>query len=326
MRSGKKKSYIEKKLYNMKTNTKAYLALAVVCVLWGTTYLAIRVGVLTFPAFLFSGIRQLGAGLILWLILPFLKKKNKLTFSAIVKQVAPGILMIACGNGIITWAEKYIPSGLAALIVSIMPLYITLISLVVVKEKKQFNSFISTGLLLGSIGIVLIFRDNLGDLANSNYLWGVISSFIASLCWAAGTVYMKKNTFTTDSYTNAAIQFTAGGVALLSCSPFLDDLSQLNAITMDSIWALLYLTVFGSIIAFLCYLYALENLPVGLVAVYAYINPFIALVLGFFILDEKITWITALAFTATLIGVYCINKGHAVKTYKKNTIIPSTKS
>lgn len=301
----------------MKTTTRAYLALLIVCVLWGTTYLAIRIGVVSFPAFLFSGIRQLSAGLILWIILFVLKKKVQLTFSDVLKQIIPGILMIGCGNGIITWAEKYIPSGLAALIVSIMPLYIMLINFFVAKGKREFNFQIAIGLILGSAGIVLIFRDNLNDLANKDYLWGVIGSFFASLCWAAGTIYMKSTTFRTDSYTNAAIQFTSAGVLLLIASLFLDDLTQLQSITIGSIWSLLYLTFFGSIIAFLAYLYALENLPVGLVSVYAYVNPFIALLLGFFILNEKITWLTTLAFITTLVGVYCINKGYAIKNNKQ---------
>lgn len=300
----------------MKTETKAFLALAVVCVLWGTTYLMIKIGVETFPPFLFSAIRQLAAGLLLWLAVPFLKKKVQLTFSDIIKQVIPGILMIVLGNAVIGWAEKYIPSGLAALIVSAMPLYVTLINFLIGKETSV-NKQILTGLLLGCIGILLIFRDNLSDLTNSNYFWGIIASFAASLCWAVGTVYMKVNTFRTDSFINSAIQFTSGGIVLFITSFFLDDYSQLSSISSESIWALIYLVFFGSIIPYMCYLYAIENLQVGLVSVYAYINPFIAILLGMFILDEKVTWLTALAFLATVGGVYCINKGHTLNKLKE---------
>ena len=324
MKHGKKKRVNYKR--RMKTISKAYLALAIVCFFWGTTYLVIRIGVVSFPAFLFSGIRQLTAGVILWITLLFLKKKVKLTLSDIGKQIIPGVLMIGCGNGIISWAEKYIPSGLAALIVSIMPLYVTLINLFVIKGKKKFNLPISLGLLLGSTGIVLIFRDNISDLSNKEYFWGVISSFFGSLCWSAGTIYMKSARFTTDSYTNAAIQFTSGGIALLIASLFFDDYSQLQNITAESIWALVYLILFGSIIAFLAYLYALENLPVGLVSVYAYINPFIALLLGFFVLNERITWITILAFATTLIGVYAINRGYTIKNRQADTLITPRKA
>lgn len=297
----------------MKTESKALLALAIVCVLWGTTYLVIKIGIVTIPPFLFSGVRQLLAGLILWAVLPFLKQKIKLSWNDVFKQVLPGLLMIFLGNGIITWAEKYIPSGLAALIVSAMPLYVTTINFAIGKETSVSRQTI-TGLLLGSLGIVLMFRDNLSDLANSGYFWGIIASFAASFSWAIGTVYMKVNTFRTNSFVNSAIQFTSGGIALLITSLFTEDYSGLSAISSEGVWSLLYLVMFGSIIPFMCYLYAIEHLKVSLVSVYAYINPFIALLLGMVVLNEKLTGITALAFIATVSGVYFINKGHNKKS------------
>jgi drug/metabolite transporter (DMT)-like permease len=204
---------------------------------------------------------------------------------------------------------------LAALIVSAMPLYVTVINFLIGKGT-HVNRHILTGLLLGCVGVLLIFKDNLNDLTNSNYFWGIIASFGASLCWAIGTVYMKVNTFRTDSFINSAIQFTSGGVVLFITSFFLDDYSNLGQVSSESIWALVYLIIFGSIIPYMCYLYAIEKLQVGLVSVYAYINPFIAILLGMLILDEKVTWITALAFMATVGGVYCINKGHTINSIK----------
>ncbi|HSH65767.1 MAG TPA: EamA family transporter [Bacteroidia bacterium] len=294
----------------MKTEMKAFLALSVVCVLWGTTYLMIKIGVETIPPYFFCAIRQLSAGLVLWLIVPFLRKKFNLSLSDVIKQVIPGILMIVMGNAVIAWAEKYIPSGLAALIVSAMPLYVTLLNFLIGKEKS-INTQILLGLLLGCFGIVLIFKDNLADLTNTNYLTGIIASFVASFCWAAGTVYMKVNTFRTDSFINSAIQFTSSGIVLFIFSFFVEDYGNLNMVSSGSIWALVYLVFFGSILPYMCYLYAIKNMKVELVSVYAYINPFIAILLGTFILDEKLTWITAFAFLATVGGVYCINRGHA---------------
>ena len=302
----------------MTNQTKAYLALVTVCIVWGTTYLAMLIGVSGFPAFLFSGLRHFTAGLIIWLSLPFLKRKISLNRKDVLRQVIPGILMLSLGNGIIGWAEKYIPSGLAALIVSIMPVYVVLINLVTGKEG--LNSKIITGLLLGCTGILLIFRDNLADLTDTRYLMGVLATFAASLCWAIGTVYMKHNSSGTDSYVNTAIQLSSGGLALLIASPFLDDLSELRHVEASSILALGYLIVFGSLLSYLCYIYAIKNLPVGLVSIYAYINPFIAVTLGVLLNDEKITWVTAVAFIATLSGVYFINK-----SYKKDKLAKKIK-
>lgn len=305
-------------------NTKAYLALTTICIVWGTTYLAMLIGVHGFPAFLFSGLRHFTAGLLIWLSLPFLKRKVTLTRKEVINQIIPGVLMLALGNGTIGWAEKYIPSGLAALIVSIMPVYVVLINFITGKSKGTLNAKIILGLLLGCAGIVLIFRDNLSDLTDSKYLAGVLVTFAASLCWAAGTIFMKNNSTNKDSYVNTAVQLTSGGIALLIASPFLDDLSQLQHVQTNSLWALAYLIVFGSLLSFLSYTYAVKKLPVGLVSIYAYVNPIIAVSLGFALNSEKVTTITIIAFITTLTGVFWINRGYKSNA-KKTSVNPVKK-
>jgi drug/metabolite transporter (DMT)-like permease len=297
-------------LFTMTTKTKAYIALLIVCIFWGTTYLALRIGVSDFPPFLFSGIRQVGAGLLLFGLMAILKKTEKLGFRDIMRQAIPGILLITFGNGIIGWAELYIPSGLAALIVSVMPIYIVIINLISGKEQKQFNFKIIAGFILGCVGIVLIFKDNLADLAKPEYLSGVLASFAACFFWAIGSIYMKNNTFTTNAYSNAAIQFTSGGIGCFVFSLLFDDYSRFDKVTSESLWALLYLTLIGSLLAYMSYLYAIKHLPIVVVSTYAYVNPVIAILLGVAILNEKITWITVLALATTLYGVYLINAGY----------------
>lgn len=294
----------------MKSNLKAYIALAIVCIFWGTTYLALRIGVLGFPPFLFSGIRQVSAGLLLFIAMAFMGKLEKLSWGDIGKQALPGILLITLGNGIIGWAELYIPSGLAALIVSVMPIYVVVLNVISGKEQKQFNWKIISGFILGCAGIILIFKDNLADLGRPEYLWGILASFGACLFWAIGSIYIKSNTFRTSAYSNAAIQFTSGGLGCFVFSLIFDDYSQLSSITSDSLWALLYLTLVGSLLAYMSYLYAIKHLPIVLVSTYAYVNPVIAILLGVVILSEKVTMITVLALAATLYGVYLINKGY----------------
>jgi drug/metabolite transporter (DMT)-like permease len=296
----------------MQSNTKAYIALAVVCVVWGTTYLAMRIGVSTFPAFLFSGVRQVIAGGLMFGIILVSGKEIKITRTEISRQVVAGVLMITMGNGLIGWAERYISSGLAALIVSVMPLYVVFISYVSGVDRKSLNKRIILGLLLGCIGIGLIFRDNLADLTKPDYFTGILAAFFAAFCWAAGSVYTKHKPSAASSFVNAAFQLSSGGVALLVLSFFFDDLSGIQSVSNDSIWALAYLVVFGSLMSYGCYLYALERLPAGLASVYAYINPLIAILLGYAILNEKITWITGMAFVITITGVYWINRGYAV--------------
>lgn len=300
----------------MTTKTKAYIALLIVCFFWGTTYLALRVGVSNFPPFLFSGIRQFSAGVLLFVLMAIFGKLEKLSLMDIARQALPGILLITLGNGIIGWAELYIPSGLAALIVCVMPIYIVVINLITGKEQKQFNFKIISGFALGCVGIVLIFKDNLGDLGKPEYLWGVLASFTACLFWAIGSIYMKSNNFKTSAYSNAAIQFTSGGLGCFIFSLLFDDYSKLSTVNADSLWALLYLTLIGSLLAYMSYLYAIKHLPIVIVSTYAYVNPVIAILLGVAVLNEKITWTTVLALMTTLYGVYLINAGYRTATTK----------
>lgn len=287
-----------------------YIALALVSVLWGTTYFALRIGVETFPAYLFSGIRQFLAGVILFLILFIWKKWPRTTWNDIKTQSVPGLLMIALGNGIIGWSERYIPSGLAAMIVSILPVYVVLINMVSGIEKVRPNLKIIIGLLLGCAGIVLIFRDNLKDIMNPEYLVGMLSCFGACLMWAFGSIYAKNKSHTKDKpLFNASLQMITGGLSLLVMSLFLDDYSELQTIQPDAIYAMIYLIIFGSLIAYSAFVYSLQALPVEVAALYAYFNPFIALVLGFYFLDEPLTWMALLALVFVLSGVYFINAG-----------------
>ncbi|OJU76488.1 MAG: hypothetical protein BGO09_16325 [Bacteroidetes bacterium 47-18] len=293
---------------------KAYIALAIVSVVWGTTYFALRIGVETFPPFLFSGVRQALAGVILLVILKLLGQL-KFTRADLLHQSVPGILMIALGNGVIGWAERYIPSGLAALIVSILPVYVVGVNYASGADRRRPNGLIIAGLLLGCAGIVLIFRDNLKDLVRPEYLTGMLVCFGACLAWAAGSVYAKQKPSSANVLTNAALQMFSGGVMLLLMSPFLDDYSELKTVSADSIWAMVYLVVFGSILAYSSFVYALSRLPVGVASLYAYINPFIALLLGYWWLSEELTWLTFLALLTALSGVYFINRGY--KQYRK---------
>jgi drug/metabolite transporter (DMT)-like permease/ribosomal protein S18 acetylase RimI-like enzyme len=302
------------------TNTKAYIALAIVCFVWGTTYLAIRIGVATFPPFLYSAIRQLLAGGLMFVILRLSGISLRVTTKEIKQQALAGVLLLALGNGLIAWAERYIPSGLAALVVAIMPVYVALISLTWAKTKEKLNTQIITGMLLGCVGLVFIFRDNLSDLANKAYLAGIAVALFASLCWAFGTVYTKQNRSGAHAFVNAAIQMCSGGVALLVFSACFDNYAELSSISSDSIWALAYLIVFGSIISYGSYLFALERLPAGLTSIYAYINPVVALLLGYFILDEKLTWFTGLACLSIGSGVYLMNRGYTVNRRALATI------
>lgn len=291
---------------------KAYLALGVVCIVWGTTYLFIRIGVETFPPLLFSGIRHGTAGLLIFAYLFVVGKLRKVSRKDIIRQSIPGVLMIALGNGVIGWCERYIPSSLAALILSIMPVYVVAINYVAGIDKKIPNGFILLGLLLGCVGVGLIFKDNVQDLANPDYLMGVLVAFLACLSWAAGSVFIKYKPTSLTPIENAGIQLVSGGLALVVGGLLFDDLSEFESVSAPSIYSLIYLIFVGSLLSYICFMYALEKLPVGLASIYAYINPFIALLLGVVVLNETVSWMMGLALVTTLAGVWYISKGYAL--------------
>ncbi len=283
--------------------SKAYLALAVVSVFWGTTYFALLIGVKTFPPFLFSGIRQFVAGAVFLSALFLLQKVGKWSWKNAFYQAVPGVLMISVGNGVIGWAEQFIPSGLAALIVSCLPLMNVILNFVSGTDKRKPNLF--------------IFKDNLADMANSSYFIGMLITFLACLSWSIGSIFAKRHPSSFSPLVNAAIQMLAGGIALFMMSLVLDDYNRLQNVTTESIYALIYLIIVGSLISYTCFVYALQKLPLGVSSLYAYINPFIALFLGYFFLQESLTIFTGFALICVLLGVFFVNKGYARQALKK---------
>jgi len=289
-----------------------YCCLVFICVVWGTTYLFTRMAVASFPAFFFSGVRNVCAGLLLLLLLAFTKHKFSWTLSNIIPNVISGMMIVGLGSGLVTWSVKFIPSGLASLICTLMPLNIVLLSLFIQKTSK-LNFLILMGIVSGLLGMSFIFRDNVRDLANPAYAMGVFIAFIGCVCWSAGTVFSRMKTGHTNSFYNAALQLLAGGLLSLMMSLFSGEWNHLDTIKPESIAALVYLIVVGSAAAFSAYQYALTSLPVGLVATYAYVNPLIAVLLGYLVLSEKLTGFTCMAFILTLAGVYLVNKGYKLK-------------
>lgn len=286
----------------------AYIALASVCLIWGTTYLALRIAVLHFPPFLFIALRQGTAGLV---ILAFVFLVNRIawpSYSVLFKQAIAGFFMISMGNGLVAWAEVYIPSGIAAIICSLMPALVILINLSINREEKP-NLFIIIGVALGLSGIVLIFSEYIFEFSRPEYLAGIFLTFVAVLAWAGGSIWIKKRNTESNLYLNAGLQIFFGGVLLLPISLLFDDYNTISW-SAEVIYPLLYLTIFGSIIAYICYSYALRKLPMTIVSLYAYINPLVAVVLGWMVLDEKLNLKIIMAFLITVGGIYLVNKGY----------------
>jgi drug/metabolite transporter (DMT)-like permease len=295
----------------------AYLALALVCIIWGTTYLALRVAVTNFPPFLFSAIRQVIAGsILLFIVIYFMKEKwpSKKVWMA---QAFAGMLMITFGNGFVAWGELYVNSGLASIICSSMPIWVLLINLFLSpNEKPTWKTLLGVG--LGLLGIVIIFGQDITGFSTKGYVLGILAIIFANISWAYASIWVKKHHQKSSPFVNAAIQMLCGGILLAVFSPLVDDY---NTIHWNNTFfnSMLYLIFIGSLVAYSCYAYAIKHLPMTLVSMYAYINPIVAVFLGWLVLTEPITIKTLFSMLIILIGIYLVNTDQQKKLQAKIT-------
>lgn len=293
----------------MISNKKAYLSLALVCLLWGTTNLATKIGLQSFPPFMFIAIRQIMAGALLISGILLFKKPLAINWKQTKQQVFLGMLIITLGNGLMCLSVKYIPSGLATLIHSMVPVYVMIMTLFSAGAKRP-DWKVFSGILLGVIGMIMVFKDSLSHHEGQGYLTGMAICVASCLAWSAGSIYSNNLHSKTNSFLNAGLQLGSGGVMLLLMSVFFDDWTAVGDITRSSILALGYLIIFGSVIAFTCYHYALSFLPVNFVSVYAYVNPLVAIIFGFIILKEPISLSIAFAFIVIVGSVFLVSTSY----------------
>ena len=302
----------------MRKDLLAYLALGAICLIWGTTYLALRVAVVGFPPFLFVVIRQIIAGSILVGLMLTVGKAKLPSRAEIWKQAIAGFFMLSMGNGLVAYGEVTIPSGIAAIICSMMPMWVILINLTINREERPTLPII-IGAALGFSGIILIFIQDLDALSNAAYIWGILLTLLATISWACASIWLKKRKSTSEPFMNAGLQMFFAGVWLIPFTLVFDDLSNVTW-SSNTIYAMVYLIVIGSIVAYGCYTYALKKLPMTIVSLYAYVNPLVAVVLGWLILDESLTIRIGFAFALTVAGIYLVNRGYVLRNMFKTQL------
>jgi drug/metabolite transporter (DMT)-like permease len=293
------------------TRSKAYLAWLYIAIIWGTTYYASRVAVREIPPFLMAGTRQVTACVIMMLIAFTLHSKANLSRQNILHNAIIGFLMICIGNGIVTAAVKVIPSSVAALVCSMTPIGVVILNVAFFKAERP-GPKVLLGMLLGFAGVAIIFRNDLAALSNPTYLIGIITTLFGTFGWAAGSILSRRWADSTNPMFDAGMQVGFGGLFLLLSSAIAEDHSHVQFVAGPSLWAMGYLIVFGSVLAFTLYRFALKNLPVGFVTSYAYVNPMIAVIIGIFT-DEVVSVWTGLSFIAIIGGVLLVNSGYNTK-------------
>jgi drug/metabolite transporter (DMT)-like permease len=280
----------------------AYAAWIVVCIVWGTTYLAIRIALESVPVALVGGLRFTAAGLIMIAAI-------RLTGQALPPRRAwgalalSGFLLLVIGNGAVVWAEQYVASGLAAVIVAMVPFW-TVVVEAVRPDGERPTPRTMFGLAVGFAGIiVLVWPELFAETSGNWFVAGVAALQLACAGWAVGTSFTKHNVVASPSpAATSAIQMLAGGLMFLAIATIHGEWAQL-AFTVRSASAILYLVVFGSIVAFSAYVYALKHLPIATVSLYSYVNPLIAVVLGTLLLAEPFSSRTLVASALVFAGI-----------------------
>jgi drug/metabolite transporter (DMT)-like permease len=287
---------------------RAYFAWIAVCLIWGTTYLAIRISLETIPPLLMAAMRWMTAGTLLTLVLKArgeqLPARREWPSLAIL-----GILLLGFGNGAVVWAEQTVPSGLTAVLVATCPFWMVGID-TLMPGGEALNTRRVLGLVIGFGGIVmLVWPDIRFDGSGRAFLGGLAAAQIACVGWAIGSSYARHrgrgHAREENVLATAAFEMLFGGVALLVVSLALHETARLT-FTPRTAGALLYLIFFGAIGGFSAYAYALKHLKVATVSLYAYVNPIIAVVLGTLILNEPFSARMAIAAAVVLAGMILV--------------------
>ncbi len=291
---------------NTKPDFKLIGALLAVAIVWGTTYLGIRVAVHTIPPWFVTAMRQTIASLIL---LVFLLKQNQLKWigwPALRRQILLSSLMIIIANGLTTVAEQSIPSGLTSLLNALNPIVVFIGCVIIGLQKLTLKGVV--GVVIGFLGVAFIFRDGLSDLLDPNYKTGIIFLAIAIMGWAIGTIYTKKYTQQTSNiFLDLFYQFVFSAVVQLIFAFIFSEKIEPSTWSLESLLAVVYLGVFGSIIGYFCYNYSLKKVSATKVSILSYFNTIIAIFLGWLILDEVITYDLLIATALIILGVFITN-------------------
>lgn len=279
-------------------------AFAAVYLIWGSTYLAIRFAVETTPPFLMAAVRFLISGAILYL---FARNRGaaKPTLAHWKSATIVGALLLVGGNGAVVWAEQTVPSGMTALIVAILPFWIVVLEWILPGHRKPTWGVIA-GLIVGVIGLGILLGPAIMNQKSEMSLSGGLILILGSLSWALGSLYSKHARMPSPLLTTG-MEMLSGGVLLVACAFLLREPSNfdIHAVSTASMLGLLYLTTFGSLIGFTAYIYLLNHVAASRVATYAYVNPVVAVILGWFIGHEPLTLRTIVA-AAVIIGAVAL--------------------
>ncbi len=266
---------------------KLLTAFAAVYIIWGSTYLAIKFAIETVPPFLMAGIRFFTAGTILFIAVS-IRGKEKIKWQYWRSAIIIGGLLLLGGNGGVVWAEQYVPSGLAALLVSTVPIWIVIITWLKPGGESPSLKLVS-GIILGFAGIFFLISPYSFISGNEISPGGTVALLMATFFWSAGSVYSKTAVLPKSSLLTVSMEMLSGGVLLVIVSSIFEnwDNLSLHTISAKSFLSIIYLIVFGSLVAFTAYIWLLEKAGPSRATTYAYVNPVVAVFLGWMLGGEE---------------------------------------
>lgn len=281
------------------------ISFAIIYIVWGSTYLFSSYALDQIPAFKLCSIRYLVSGLITFCIMLFFFRPEIPSRAELINASIAGFVFLGLGTGGAIWALNYLDSGMTALIISAEPLIIVLMMWVANQRKPANQAFI--GIALSMLGMYLLVSQK--ELVSSPEQWrGVLVIFLSMLAWGGGSIFVSKAKLPDSQWLNSAIQMTVGGLATLVISLILREESfSWSVLTTKTLGSLAFLIVFGSILAFTAFNFLLRNVSTEKVATNTYVNPIIALYLGYQFNDEVISLVSMLAALIMLAGVFIIN-------------------
>ncbi|HEY0242271.1 MAG TPA: EamA family transporter [Gemmatimonadaceae bacterium] len=290
------------------SRTRILAAYAAIYLIWGSTYLGIRFTIETIPPFLMGGVRFMIAGAFLYLVMRA-RGEPKPTRIQWRSAAIIGALLILGGNGAVVWAEQFVPSGITALLVAILPVWIVLIEWLGPAHTRPTPGVVA-GLLLGIIGIVILIGPSALTPAGSpmsGILKGAVVLMLGSLTWALGTIYSRHAPLPTSAFVATGMEMLCGGamlalLAIAAGEPTRFDLAEVSARSMIGF---VYLTLIGSLVGFTAYIWLLDHEPASRISTYAYVNPVVAVFLGWAIAGEPLTLRTLIA-AAIIIGAVAL--------------------
>lgn len=287
------------------TRAKAIFALAVVSILWGTTWIASKEGVRYMPGLQLAGIRQIIAG-VLYVCFFIYRKAPWPKGKEWIPILVLSFLNFIMSNGLSTWGVNFISAGLGSIMAAIFPLWLVVIGLFASKNKLPRNALI--GLILGFGGVCIIFSQHLRDFLIPDFRFGIILSLIATWTWAFASLYTKQQATKFNPYFGLGLQMVIAGISLVLITGVTGISIPIQSIPWQAWSAIAYLVLFGSVITFIAYLYALQNLPTEQASIYAYINPIVAVLCGWLIFNEVVTVFIIIGGLVALLGVFMVNK------------------